>query len=74
MRVGEKELSEHAAIVARYADLFTREQFAALSDEVEGAAGDDRERLVRLAEACEGGLVVARARRGLRRAAERDPR
>ena len=57
MRVGEKELSEHAAIVARYADLFTREQFAALSDEVEGAAGDDRERLVRLAEACKGGLV-----------------
>ena len=30
VRVGEKETSEQAAIVARYADLFTREQHAAL--------------------------------------------
>ena len=30
VRVGEKEISEQAAIVARYADLFTREQLDAL--------------------------------------------
>ena len=30
MRVGEKEDSEQAEIVARYADLFTREQLEAL--------------------------------------------
>ena len=30
VRVGEKETSEQAAIVARYADLFTREQLDAL--------------------------------------------
>ena len=30
MRVGEKETSEQAAIVARFADLFTREQLAVL--------------------------------------------
>src|SRR5215211_1060196 len=57
VRVGEKELSEHAAIVARYADLFTREQHAALDDELASASGDERERLVRLREACGGGVV-----------------
>ncbi len=51
VRVGEKETSEQAAIVARYADLFTREQLEALSD-----AGD--ERLFRLCEACLGGIIV----------------
>ncbi len=30
VRVGEKETSEQAAIVARYEDLFTREQYAEL--------------------------------------------
>ena len=30
VRVGEKEISEQAAIVARYADLFSRAQLAAL--------------------------------------------
>jgi hypothetical protein len=49
VRVGEKEVSEHAAIVARYADLFTREQHEALR-------GDD-ERVARLRDACEGGIV-----------------
>ena len=29
VRVGEKEISEQAAIVARYAELFTREQLSA---------------------------------------------
>jgi hypothetical protein len=32
VRVGEKETSEQAAIVARYADLFTREQLDALRE------------------------------------------
>ncbi|MDQ4082201.1 MAG: hypothetical protein M3123_04845, partial [Actinomycetota bacterium] len=57
VRVGEKEVSEHAAIVARYADLFTREQRAVLSEAEERAAGDERERLVRLREACTSGIV-----------------
>jgi hypothetical protein len=51
VRVGEKETSEQAAIVARYTDLFTREQLEALSD-----SGD--ERAYRLREACLGGIVV----------------
>jgi hypothetical protein len=51
VRVGEKETSEQAAIVARYADLFTREQLDALTD-----SGD--ERVHRLREACLGGIVV----------------
>ena len=51
VRVGEKETSEQAAIVARYSDLFTREQHAALSDSRE-------ERLYRLREACAGGIIV----------------
>jgi hypothetical protein len=58
VRVGEKETSEQAAIVARYADLFTREQHDGLSAEEEGAGGDERERLFRLKEACAGGIVV----------------
>ena len=37
VRVGEKETSEQAAIVARYADLFTRDQLAVLR-EAEAAA------------------------------------
>ena len=66
MRVGEKETSEQAEIVARYADLFTREQHEALRDEEEAALDDERERLYRLREACLGGIVVARARRASR--------
>jgi hypothetical protein len=52
VRVGEKETSEQAAIVARYADLFTREQLDALED-------SDDERIFRLREACLGGIVVS---------------
>jgi hypothetical protein len=52
VRVGEKETSEQAAIIARYADLFTREQLDALS-------GSEDERVYRLREACLGGIVVA---------------
>src|SRR5215217_7314857 len=58
VRVGEKEVSEHAAIVARYADLFTRDQHAALRDAADDAPeGDERERLERLREACAGGVI-----------------
>ncbi len=58
VRVGEKETSEQAAIVARYEDLFTREQHDALRAEEEGTRGEGRERLFRLREACAGGIVV----------------
>src|SRR5215210_7118071 len=57
VRVGEKETSEHAAIVARYADLFTRDQHAALKEAEAAASGEERERLFRLREACEGGII-----------------
>ena len=58
VRVGEKEVSEHAAIVARYADLFTREQHADLHGaEAAATDGEERERLVRLREACAGGIA-----------------
>ena len=39
VRVGEKETSEQAAIVARYADLFTRPQLETLLEAEEQAAG-----------------------------------
>ncbi|MDQ3866401.1 MAG: hypothetical protein M3304_06185 [Actinomycetota bacterium] len=57
VRVGEKEVSEHAAIVARYADLFTRDQHETLREAEHESAGDERERLVRLRDACAGGIV-----------------
>jgi hypothetical protein len=58
VRVGEKETSEQAAIVARYADLFTRDQLRAL-EEAEAAAGDDeREALARLRLTCQEGIVT----------------
>src|SRR5205823_10062489 len=58
-RVGEKEISEQAAIVARYADLFSREQLDVLRSAEEAAEGDERERLCRLQKTCEAGLLVA---------------
>jgi hypothetical protein len=60
VRVGEKEVSEQAAIVARYADLFSRDQVDALRSEEEDT-GDavERERLYRLRKTCEGGIVAA---------------
>ena len=58
VRVGEKETSEQAAIVARYADLFTREQHAELRRAEEAAADVERERIYRLRDACAGGIVV----------------
>src|ERR671937_374161 len=59
VRVGEKETSEQAAIVARYADLFSREQLDVLRTAEEAAEGDEHERLFRLRKTCEGGLLVA---------------
>jgi hypothetical protein len=59
VRVGEKEVSEQAAIVARYADLFSREQLRALQEQEEAAEGAERERLYRLQKTCEAGIVAA---------------
>ena len=60
VRVGEKEVSERAEIVARYAELFTRDQLEALRQaESEAAPGDERERLYRLRKTCEAGLISA---------------
>jgi hypothetical protein len=59
VRVGEKETSEQAAIVARFADLFTRGQLEALHDAEREASGDEKERLYRLRKACEMGLIRA---------------
>lgn len=59
VRVGEKEVSEQAAIVARYADLFSRDQLRALRDEEARAEGDQREWLYRLRKTCESGLLAA---------------
>src|SRR5918912_685158 len=59
VRVGEKEVSEQAAIVARFADLFSRGQLDALRSAEGDAEGEERERLYRLRKACEAGLLVA---------------
>src|SRR5947209_16127701 len=59
VRVGEKETSEQAEIVRRYADLFSREQLDSLRDAEERAQGDERELLYRLRKTCEGGLISA---------------
>ena len=59
VRVGEKETSEQAAIVARYGDLFTTGQLDGLREEELEATGDERERLYRLRKTCEDGVVVA---------------
>jgi hypothetical protein len=59
VRVGEKETSEQAEIVHRYADLFSREQLEALREAEDTAMGEERELLYRLRKTCEGGLVSA---------------
>ena len=59
VRVGEKEVSEQAAIVARYRELFTRPQIDALHQEEQRASGDERERLYRLRKTCEAGVIAA---------------
>jgi hypothetical protein len=59
VRVGEKEVSEQAAIVARYRDLFTRPQIEALREVEAAASGEDYERLYRLRKTCEAGVISA---------------
>jgi hypothetical protein len=60
VRVGEKEISEQAAIVERFAHLYSREQLDALRRaEEEADDPDERERLYRLRLTCEGGLIAA---------------
>jgi hypothetical protein len=60
VRVGEKETSEQAAIVARHAALFTQEQLEALrAVETHTTDADERERIYRLRKACEAGIVAA---------------
>jgi hypothetical protein len=59
VRVGEKEISEQAAIVARYRDLFTRPQIEVLVEAEGSAEGAERERLYRLRKTCEGGVISA---------------
>jgi hypothetical protein len=58
VRVGEKETSEQAAIVARYADLFTREQLEALHEAEAAAADEEREAVARLRLTCQEGIVT----------------
>ena len=59
VRVGEKEVSEQAAIVARYADLFSGAQLGELLRAEESAEGDERERIYRLRKTCESGIITA---------------
>ncbi len=59
VRVGEKEVSERAEIVARYRDLFSRDQLDALrAAEQEAADDNDRERLYE--DALENAILAAR--------------
>ena len=58
VRVGEKETSDQAAIVARHADLFTREQLELLHAAEADATGATRESVARLRLACQDGVVT----------------
>jgi len=57
VRVGEKDVSEQAEIVRRYADLFSRAQIDSLRAAESDSAGDGRELLYRLRKTCESGLI-----------------
>ena len=58
VRVGEKETSEQAAIVARYADLFTREQLARAERRRERRRrATEQESIARLRLTCQEGIV-----------------
>jgi hypothetical protein len=59
VRVGEKDVSEQAAIVGRYRDLFTRLQLDTLREAEEAASAEERERLYRLRKTCEAGVITA---------------
>jgi hypothetical protein len=73
VRVGEKETSQQAAIVARYADLFTREQLEELRAAEEAASGPERESVARL-RLVAGDRVVDPRHRGLELVARREQR
>jgi hypothetical protein len=57
VRVGEKEISEQAAIVERYRDLFSTGQLDVLREAEDAADGDERELLYRLRKTCEAGIL-----------------
>jgi hypothetical protein len=59
VRVGEKEVSEQAAIVERFRDLFSTAQVDLLRAAEESASGDERELLYRLRKTCESGIIAA---------------
>lgn len=59
VRVGEKEISEQAAIVERYRDLFSHSQLDGLLEAEQAASGDERELLYRLRKTCETGILLA---------------
>src|SRR5688572_18106334 len=59
VRVGEKEVSEQAAIVERYRDLFTKPQLEALQEAEASAPASEQELLYRLRKTCEGGILAA---------------
>jgi hypothetical protein len=59
VRVGEKEVSEQAAIVERFRDLFSAAQVDVLRAAEESASGDERELLYRLRKTCESGIIAA---------------
>jgi hypothetical protein len=57
VRVGEKETSDQAAIVARYSDLLTREQLDVLKEAEAAAEGAEKESIARLRITCQEGIV-----------------
>ena len=59
VRVGNKEVSDQVAIVARYADLFMREQLDALDADRGTRDPDAVERLHRLRRACASGILLS---------------
>lgn len=59
VRVGEKEVSEQAAIVERYRDLFSVSQLDVLREAEESAGAEERELLYRLRKTCESGILSA---------------
>ena len=57
VRIGEKEVSEQAAVTARYSSLFTQDQFEALRQSEARADDSARERIHRLRMSCQSALV-----------------
>ena len=70
VRVGEKETSEQAEIVARYADLFTRDQLEALHEAESAAQGDEPRAALPAAQGLRGRNRLRRAGRARGRAGE----